>query len=472
MELLSLEEAVALDRKRANTLFEKHINPGLLNIYKILGLDEMDVQRAEGMEIHLRDGTIVLDFTSALGILALGHNHPRILAAEEYCKNHLVLDALKVAPHKLQSALAFNLSQIMPDPLQFVFFAVSGAEAVEAALKLCERAQRGTKNKFITTSGSYHGRTHGTLTVSRSGKFREGFILSIPEENALEIPYGDLNALQEAIEKNKTDRKKNAIIALILEPLQGQGIVNPPPGYLREVVRICHDNNILVIFDEIKTGMCRTGSFCAFFDEDVVPDVVTLSKALGGGRRAISATITSQKIFKRAYGTRESCTLHGTTFGGLGSSCAVAIETLNIMCSSGFQEAVRSKGDYFIARLKYLKEKYPEQISEIRGKGLLLGIKFVFEKSFLSKFLKISKLKYSNTLDSLLIASIVHEFYKEHKMLVHFSATDPDILHIMPPLIIEKGQIDALVDSMDKILSKGLLKVLSKFVTDNVRGFL
>ena len=140
-KLLSLEESLALDIASADELYAEHLNPALLKLYRALGMTGMDIESAEGVEIRLRGGRTLLDFSGGLGVLALGHNHPRILAAERLCQDRLVIDALKVAPHRLQGALAYNLAESLPGALGTAFFAVSGAEAVEAALKICEKAQ-------------------------------------------------------------------------------------------------------------------------------------------------------------------------------------------------------------------------------------------------------------------------------------------------------------------------------------------
>ncbi|KKP80530.1 MAG: FAD dependent oxidoreductase, partial [Parcubacteria group bacterium GW2011_GWB1_35_5] len=421
-KLLNLDQALDLDQEYANKLYKKNVNAGLLGIYEILGLDDLDAISAEGMEIKLKDGRKILDFTSALGIVALGHNHPRILKAEERCRIDKILNAIKLGPSKLQSALAHNLSMLLPDPLSVSFFTVSGAEAVEAAMKLCEKAQGTVRNKFITTKNAYHGKTHTTLSVSRSGNFRDGFIHSIPDENMIEIPYNNIDALKKVLKENG-----DKIVAIIIEPIQGQGIEIPKEGYLKYVVDICHKNNVLVIFDEVKVGMSRSGTFCAFQSEDVVPDVVTISKALGGGSRAIGAMVTSEKLFKKAYGKRETCGLHTTTFGGLGVSCAVAIEALNIFGDLDFQKSVREKGEYLKEKLDNLKAKYPNQIKNIKGRGLLQGIQFNFRNIFNGKF-EIPALPLIDTFDKVMMASLVRTLYKKYNILAHFTDSNIDIL--------------------------------------------
>ncbi|MBD1922273.1 aspartate aminotransferase family protein [Microcoleus sp. FACHB-831] len=468
MELLTLNEAISLDVKRANQLYKKHFNPGLLEVYKLLGMSEMDIESAEGVEIHLKDGRTILDFSSSIGVLGLGHNHPRIIAAEELCHKKKLIDAIKVAPHKLQAAFAYNLSQLLPDPLQMCFFSVSGAEAVEAGLKICERAQGPKKTKFITASGSFHGKTHGALSLTTSGGFQRGFLMGIPKENIVEVPYGDVQALAAAISENQTGEGENSIIAIILEPIQGQGLHSAPPGYLKEVVALCRENNILSIFDEVKVSMGRTGTFCAFQIENVVPDVVTISKSLGGGKRAVGAMITTEAIFNKAYAGRKDSSLHTTTFGGLGESCAVGIEALNVLQEENLIEGAREKGEYLKNKLLKLQEKHKGKIVEIMGRGLLQGIRFAFNKSFFSQVIDTSKFSIFNTLDAIMMASIIRELYQRYNIITHFSASDPDVLHVMPPLVVEYRQLDEFVDAIDDILERGLVKIVAEFVKGNV----
>ena len=163
MKLINLDKALNMHVGEWGNLYKDHVNKGLFNIFNLLGTSNIDVSKAEGAKVELRDGRVLLDFSSGMGVLNLGHNHPRILAAEKKCHEKKEIDILKIAPQKLQGILAFNLSQMLPSPLSVSFFAVSGAEAVEGALKLCEKYQGNTKKKFITCQGSYHGKTHGAL---------------------------------------------------------------------------------------------------------------------------------------------------------------------------------------------------------------------------------------------------------------------------------------------------------------------
>lgn len=461
-EMLSLKDAYDLDKKSADRLYCDHVNPALFTIYKILGLAEMDIVSAEGVEIHLRDGRKILDFTSAIGVLGLGHNHPRIIAAEKFCHDHKIIDAIKVAPNKLQAALAYNLSCLLPGPLDVAFFTVSGAEAVEAALKLAEKVQGPSKRKIVAMSGAYHGKTHGTLAITRSENFGEGFLYGIPAENVIEIPFGDLGALKQTLQHSK-----NEIIAVIVEPVQGQNVQCAPKGFLKALTEVCRASNVISIFDEVKVGMGRTGTFCAFMEDDTVPDIVTISKCLGGGKRAIGAMVTSKHLFKKAYGKKKNAATHTTTFGGLGESCAVAIEALNIVGDPEFLSGVQSKGHYLRAQLEALKDKYPTQIRSIQGRGLFLGVEFDFGP-LLNRNSKMPRIPFLKSFEVILIGGIIRELYRKHNILCHFSASDPSILHVMPPLIVTQEQMDQFLVALEKVLRDGFFAMGRRFVWGNL----
>lgn len=469
MKLLSLNESLNLGIADANRLYAKHLNRYLLQIYTILGLGEMDIKSAEGAEITLRDGRRLLDFSAGLGIAGLGHNHPRIIAAERRCHEERVIDSIKVAPHKLQGALAYNLSQFLPPSLCVSFLAVSGTEAVEAALKVCERAQGPAKTKFICMQGGFHGKSHGALSVSTAGRYQNGFLMGIPQENVIVVPYGDIDAIDRAIQA-ESNGTRNRIIAVILEPIRGESAEVPPAGYLTQVAHLCRDHDVLSIFDEVKVGMGRTGKFCAFQHEDVVPDVIAIAKTLGGGKREIGAMITSQELFDRAYGNKADCNLHSSGFGGMGESCAVAIETLNTLVDEGLIELAAKRGAYLRKRLEFLKDKHPGNLIEVRGKGLYQAVRLNFSQSIAAKVVDTAKNPLFRTYQSVLIGGVVRELYERHGILTHFHPGALDILHFLPPLVVNESQIDRLSEALDDIFTRGIADTTVNFIVGNIKS--
>lgn len=466
--LLSLDECFALDLKRANELYDAHLNRYLLQVFKILGLDQLDIVGAQGAEIWLKDGTKLLDFSAGMGVVGVGHNHPRIIEAERRCHQELLIDSIRVAPHKLQGALAYNISQLLPEPLNVSYLSVSGSEAVEAALKICERAQGPKKSKFICMQRAFHGKTHGALSVTTTGRFQDGFLMGIPKENVIVVPPGDIDAIDAAIAANSSNGS-NEIIAVIVEPIGGESALVPPKGYLTDVSELCRSENVLTIFDEIKVGMGRTGKFCAFQHEDVVPDVVTIAKTLGGGKRAIGAMVTSQALFDRAYGRRQDSTLHTSGFGGMGESCAVAIETLNVLIDEGLIERAAEYGSYFCEKLVSLQRKHPKKILEVRGMGLFRAIRLNFKEDLIGKVMDTSSNSLFKSYQTTLMAAIVRELCERYRILAHFQPGALDVLHFMPPMIVQKHQIDSVVGALDEILSRGLARSTIEFIAKNAK---
>lgn len=468
-DLLTLDQALDMDMGRANRLYAAHLNRHLLQIYAVLGLDGLDVRAAEGTVLHLADGRQVLDFSTGMGAAGLGHNHPRIVAAERLCHDRRVLDIIKLAPHKLQAALAYNLAQILPDPLDTSFFATSGAEANEAAMKLAERIQTPKgKTKFLCMRGAFHGKTHGALALTTATDVHTGFLLGVPKENVVYVPYGDIDALRRAIGA-ETGAQGNGIIAAIIEPIRGTACEVPPPHYLEQFALLCRDNDILSIFDEVKVGCGRTGRFCAFMHEDTVPDIVTLAKTLGGGKRAIGAMVTSRDLFERAYGNRNDCNLHSSTFSGIGETCAVAIETLNTLHEDGLIDNARLMGDYLEARLEALHIKYPRTLLEVRGRGLFRAVRFNFGEDLAAKLVDISSNPLFLTYQTVLIGALARQLFEQHRVLVHFQPGARDMLHFMPPFTVTREEIGQLVDGLDSILARGIPDSVLRFVAGNVK---
>ncbi len=465
-KILSFEESLKLSKKDTIKYYKNYINKGLSTAFRILGLNILDIKSANGCTLEMTNGEKILDFTSAIGILALGHNHEKIIEVERKFHELKLVDSQKFGPNKLQAALAYNLAQILPADLNVTFFSVSGAEAVESAIKLSTMAKGEEGKYFISANDGYHGKTLGALSVTDTENFSEGFLLGLPEENTIKIPFNDIEAYKKIIQK----LTKEKIIALIVEPLQGQIVQCAKKGYLKELCKISNENNIAVIFDEIKCGLGRSGNIFAFLDHDCIPDIVTTSKALGGGKNAISAMISSRKLFNKAYGSIGKSTLHTTTFFGLGEACATAIETLNIISDEKFINSVKLKSKIVIDNLNKIKDKHPTKIKSIKGTGLFIGIEFDFDR-IISKFeFKNIKIPFVKNIKTVLMGSIIREYLHEYKILLHFTNAQPETLVFLPPLNITEDEIFKFINATNKILDKGLAKIFAKFIVGNIKG--
>lgn len=371
------------------------------------------LERGNGMYLFDLDGNRYLDFVSGLAVNAFGYGDYDILKAIEEQASQLmhVSNLYHTVP---SSKLAEKL--VKTSFADRVFFCNSGTEAWEAALKFCRKwgnsSSGGTKNRFIAMNNSFHGRTYGSVSTTGQPKYHQGFEPLLPG-----VDFADFNDLA-SVEKLVTAET----CAVLVEPLQGEGGIHvASDDFLQGLRSLCDDREILLVFDEIQVGLGRTGSLWAHQQYGVEPDVMTLAKALGGGL-PIGATLVSQKV---ADAVQKSD--HAATFGANPVASAVALTVVDKLIADGFMEAIADKGAHLRARLEKLQQRWPEKISEIRGRGLIAGA-VVTGKSP------------AEYLDA----------FRERKILVAPCAAD--IVRFLPPLIVEKDQIDETIDVFDEIL--------------------
>jgi acetylornithine/N-succinyldiaminopimelate aminotransferase len=313
-----------------------------------------------GLGVHVWDSNdrCYLDLVAGIAVCALGHAHPAVVAAIKEQVENLshVSNLYHIAPQILLARLLVENS-----PFDKVFFCNSGAEANEAAIKLARKyASEHMQGRYelITMQDSFHGRTLATVTATGQPRFHVGFA-PLPEGFRY-VPYNDLPAIEAAVTEKTC--------GVLVEPIQGEsGVVIPAPGYLQGVRRICDEKGILMIADEVQTGIGRTGTLFACEHEDVIPDMITLAKALGNGF-PIGALLAKEKI-AAAFVPGS----HGSTFGGNPLACAAALATLDTILEEGILENCRKVGEYFLCRLGELKEKHA-RIREVRGRGMILAV--------------------------------------------------------------------------------------------------
>ncbi len=370
--------------------------------------------KGEGCVVEDIEGKKYLDFLSGIAVCSLGHCHPQVVKA--VCEQAATLSHVSNLYYtETQTALAeLIVNNSFGDR---IFLANSGAEANECALKLARYAAGEGRYEIISLEGSFHGRTLATLTMTGQPKFHKGFE-PMPEGFSY-APFGDLEAL-EAMVSEKT-------CAIICEPLQGEGGVRPlTKEYLQGIREICDKHDLLLIFDEIQTGIGRTGSLFAYEQLGVTPDIMTLAKALGNGL-PIGAMVTTEKVAS-AFGPGS----HGSTFGGNLVACAAAVETLKIILDDGFLAGINAKGEYLQSKLLGLIEKFPGLCVEARGMGLLRGL--VLTEKMISKG-----------------GEIVNKMF-ERGYLMNFAGNVS--LRFAPPLVVTTEQIDEIIDQLTSVLAE------------------
>ncbi len=367
-----------------------------------------------GCRLKDMDGREYLDFLSGIAVCGLGHCHPEITKAicEQSAKLVHVSNLYYTVPQTELAELLIKFSFA-----DRVFMANSGAEMIEATIKLARKHAPEGRYEIVSLEGSFHGRTLAAVAATGQPKFHQGFE-PLPD-GFKHAPFGDISALRDLIGPQTC--------AVLCEPLQGEGGVRPlGKEYLQEIRQLCDEKGLLLIFDEVQTGMGRTGSLFAYEQLGIVPDIMTIAKALGNGL-PIGALLTTEKI---AASFEPGS--HASTFGGNPVACAAAVATVNIMTATGFLDEVKNNGAYLAEQLETLADRYPKLAVNSRGMGLIQGLVLTEEG-----------VKHG--------AQIVNKLF-ERGVLINFAGNA--VLRFLPPLIVSRNEIDEAVKAVDEVLSE------------------
>lgn len=451
--LLSVGDAKGMSLEQMRELFTQHLNPGQLHFLKLLGFDQVQVQRAEGMNYVDQNGRQILDFFGGFGSLAFGHNHPRILEARRRFQEEKRHEIAIAFMSQYAAALAKNLASIAPGDLDMVFLGSSGSEAVEAALKLAEKHQGRERNKIAFAELAFHGKTRGALSVTDSPFYQSDFKLL---DNVVRVPFASATALEELFQRDKS------VGVLILETVQGgAGIIGAPAQYWKDVRRLCDRYNVLWIADEVQCGVGRTGRFFAFEFADVVPDIVTLAKSLGGGKAACGAMIARRPIYMAVYGTPKTALIHGpATFGGMGETCITAIEALNLLYDEGLIENAAVQGAHLLSRLQEIQTRHPKLVKAVRGYGLMVGLEFTDFSDAMPFGLRQMVSALDDKLKGSLCGFVGSLMMREYDILVAFTEYNRNVIRLEPPLIVTRAHVDQFCDALDDLLARGITRIV------------
>lgn len=461
-DLLSVEDAKALDLPHMTEYFKKYLNPGQLHFMKLLGFNKIRIERAEGMYYIDQNERKILDFFGGFGSLAFGHNHPKILAARIAFQNEKRHEIAMAFLSQYAAALAKNLAEISPGQLDMVFLGSSGSEAMEAAVKVAERAAGTGRSKIVYAENSFHGKTKGVLSITDSPLYRGQFRLV---DETVRVPFGDIEAIRHAFEADPE------IGVIVLETIQGGGgIVTAPPEFWQQLRALCDKHKVLWVADEVQCGMGRSGRFYAFEHAGVVPDVTALAKSLGGGKSAVGAMIASREVYMKAYGKPNTALIHGpATFGGIGEACITAIEALNLLYDEGLIANSAQQGAYLLDRLKGLQAKYPKIIKDVRGQGLMVGLEFHDFSQTLPPLLRSIISVLDEKLKGSLSGFVGALMLRDYDILVAFTEYNRNVIRLEPPLICQNTDIDRFVDALDDLLSRGIVGIVKDFLASQVK---
>lgn len=394
-----------MDKKTIIEETEKYYLP-------VFGRYPMVMELGQGCCVWDNEGNEYVDAFAGIAVNSLGYNHP------------VLVKAISEQAAKLMHCSNLYYTEIQAKALRVVaeatgmdriFFANCGAEGNEGAMKLARKygvSKAPTKYKIISADESFHGRTFDTLAATGHDYYHVGYGPLSPGH--VLVPYGDIKALEAQMDDD--------VCAVLLEPIQGEGGVHVPPDeYLQQVRALCDKHDALLIFDEVQTGVARTGKWFAYMHSGVKPDILTFAKGIGGGFPVAGFAVPERlaHVFKPGD--------HGGTFGGNPLACAAVYATLTTIKSEGLVDKVAEKGEYFKNELRKLQEKYPDKVTDVRGCGLMLGMEVAGEGKPI--------------VESCLANNVI------------VNCTAGNVIRIVPPLIISKEEIDIVVAALDKALA-------------------
>jgi acetylornithine/succinyldiaminopimelate/putrescine aminotransferase len=415
-------------------LHARYLNPQTPRVLHAIGFDKI-YDRAEGACLFDSEGGRYLDFLAGFGVFGVGRNHPVVRQALHDVLERGGADMVQMDTPLLAGLLAERLLAKAPG-LDRVYFCNSGTEAVEAALKFA-RAATG-RTRILYCDHAFHGLTAGSLSVNGSEDFRDGFEPLLPDTR---IAFGDLAALQREV-------RRGDVAALIIEPIQGKGVHIPPPGFLAAAERALHEAGALLICDEVQTGIGRTGRFFAYDHENVDPDIVTVAKALSGGFVPVGATLAKDWIFAKVYSSMDRVLVHDSTFGCNALAMAAGLASLAVVDDEGLVDNAARTGAALQAGLEAMVDHY-EFLSEVRGRGLIIGIEFAKPRSLR---LRSGWSMLQAARRGLFAQMIVLPLFQRHRILTQVAGDHMEVIKLLPPLIIGDAEVQWFLEGFADVM--------------------
>ncbi|MEM7411520.1 MAG: aspartate aminotransferase family protein [Myxococcota bacterium] len=419
-------------------LHERHLNTQMVRVLRTIGFDRHYV-RGEGPFLFDDDGHRYLDLLSGFGVFALGRNHPTITQALRDVLDAGLPGLVQMDVSALAGILAERLVATAPGDLDKVFFANSGAETVEAAIKFA-RMHTGRPGLAYCEHG-FHGLTLGALSVNGEGAFREGFGPLLPHSER--VPWNDLAALERVLASRQ-------IAAFIVEPIQGHGVNLPDDDYLPEAARLCRKHGTLFVADEIQTGLGRTGRFWAVEHWGVEPDLLLSAKALSGGFAPVGAVLLRRDVFDSVFSNMLRAPVHGSTFSKNDLAMAAGIATLEVIQEHDLCAHAERTGRALLADLAPLVSRY-DFVHDVRGLGLMTAIEFAPPERLKLR----AAYRLVDTAQKGLFSQLVTvPLFQKHRILSQTAGHDLPIVKFLPPLVIGDAERRWIRDAVDAVVAE------------------
>jgi ornithine--oxo-acid transaminase len=436
-------------------MFTRHLNEQMVRVLKTVGYD-VGFCRGQGPYLYDRDGTRYLDLLSGFGVFAVGRNHPALRDALKSVLDSELPNLVQLDVSTLAGVLAERLLAHV-QYLDKVFFANSGTECVEAAIKFARAATR--RPDIVYCEHAFHGLSYGALSLNGDDVFRAGFEPLLP--GCVHIPFNDLAALEQALQAR-------TVAAFIVEPIQGKGVNLPSDRYLAGAADLCRRYGTLFVADEIQTGLGRTGRFLAVEHWNVEPDMVLLAKSLSGGHVPVGAVLMRHEVYDKVFNRMDRAVVHGSTFAKNDLAMAAGIATLDVLMSEGLIDNAARMGELLLRGLNEMTTRY-ELLREVRGKGLMIGVEFGPPTSLK---LRASWNLLEAAMTGLFCQLITIPMLKEHKILTQVAGHRSHTVKLLPPLVISSQDVEWILTAFDAVIAAshrvpGAVWSLGKTLIDN-----
>jgi ornithine--oxo-acid transaminase len=423
--------------EEALTLATRHLDPSLVDVLAILGFDR-EYASARGSHLYDASGRAYLDFHTGEGFASLGHNHPDVREALQATLAADLIDGVQLHYSALAGMLAEELTRRLPVGLDAVFFASTGAEAVDSAMKFARAAT--ARPRLVSCDSSFHGVTLGPLSLVGDEFFKEGFGPLLP--GCARVPFGDLDRLE-------AELSAGDVAAFIVEPVQGRMVTLAPAGYLQGAQALCRRHGTMFVLDEVQTGLGRTGRWFALEHTALEPDFVLVGKALSGGYMPVAAMVTSREVYQRAVGTLERCYVHQSTFGRNRLSMAAGLATMRVIERDGLVEHAERMGVVLTDGLTELQRRY-EMVKEVRASGLMIGIELGAPSG---RVARVNWRLIHMASEGLFPQLLVIPLHRDHGVIT-MAAGKNDVIKLLPPLTLSEGEAHSFLEAFEAVLAE------------------
>ncbi len=462
-KFITVEEAKHLSMKDVHQMYEKYVSKSQVNFFKNFSFGNDLIIKADGSYLYTENKKI-FDLTGGIGVLNHGHNNSKILEQRIKYQKEKKMEVHKLFFSQYLAALSHNIAQMLPGDLNRSFFPNSGAEAIEGAIKLAYKYHQGKRKIILHSDISFHGKTIAAASISGSKEINFEYQKINGTEKFIFNDFEDLNNKVYSLKKQHKE-----CYAIIVEPLSASTLKKSEEEFLKKTRELCFKENIILIYDEIYSGWCKTGQLFNFYSSNTIPDILVYAKSFGGGKASISGYTARDEIMKNAYDNPDDFNLQSSTYNGFGEECITAIEALNIIIENNYEKKSLENGKKIRNILKKLQKEFPDIVDEIRGSGSFQGftLKNPFNtkiENLITNLIPIRTYREKNFFKKLLCASIINYLYHNKNTLTFGSYASDVLFKISPQIEVNHSDLEKFENDIINTLKIGSFNLIGNFI--------